>query len=402
MAVVLKKAIATVIVLALAAWVVRYGLLWHAVENPARTVARPAAPPVAYFPQAWYDHGMQAWYAGRTDAAVAAFRRAVAVDVLHADAWIRLARAEAVRGNPAAAAEILTFTDALTSRVVKWKWPQLILARDLGREDIFFDNINFVVPYAPLRSDALQLLDRHLGSDTARVLEVLAPRNLPDYLRWLMRWQRTEDSLRVWSALEGGHAPPDDDLRERYVRFLIAQKEYRRAAEIRERHTGGAGLSNPGFDAPLAGGGFGWQAYTGQGWEVRRVRPGAAGAGHALEVTFSGQANVNAPLVSQVVPVAPGRTGTLSFQWQSRGLTTDQRPLVEIRALEGAGGPWRSAMAPQDTGWREETIAFEIPPDCHAVRVTLRRQRSLRFDNQIKGVLRLDEFRLDSAPPPRP
>jgi hypothetical protein len=233
------------------------------------------------------------------------------------------------------------------------------------------------------------------------VLEVLAPRNLPDYLGWLMRWQRTEDSFRVWSALDA-HAPPDDALRERYVGFLIARKAYRRAAEIRERHTGGTGLSNPGFDAPLAGGGFGWRAHAGEGWEVRRVRPGAAGDGHALEVTFSGQANVNAPLVSQVVPVAPGNTGTLSFQWQSRGLTTDQRPLVEIRALEGAGGPWRSEMAPPDTPWREETIAFDIPPDCHAVRVTLRRQRSLRFDNQIKGVLRLDDFRLDSAPPPRP
>lgn len=384
--------------LGLALWVVQYGLQWHAVAN--RDDPGDLVPPRdwKYFPQVWYEYGMKSWYANRPEAAGDNFRKALSIHVLHVDAWIGLAQAEAAGGRHGVAEAMLQFTCDLTPEVVRWKWPQLLLARDLGREDIFLANINAVVAHHALREDALQLLDRHLGRDTVRVLEVLAAHNLPDYLRWLMKWKRTEDSFQVWTALvrEGSI---DNALYERYVGFLIGQNEFRRASAIRAVFSRHAGLSNPGFEAPLDGDPFGWRVHSGGAWEIRRVRSGRQGD-HALQVTFSGEENVHAGLLGQIIPVPPGSSGTLSFWWRSVKLTTDRRPFVEIRSLEGPSRRWQSDMAPSDTDWRQVTIAFDVPETCHALRVELRRHQSHRFDNKIKGELWLDDFRLETGPLP--
>jgi tetratricopeptide (TPR) repeat protein len=399
MVVFLKKIVPTLLLLLLAVWVVRHGVLWRTIEKRDYVFDESRPGGLQHFARAWYDHGMRAWYQNRLDAAADHFQKAICINVFHVDAWLRLAQVEAARGNAGASIRILTFAYELTRDVVDWKWPQLILARDLGLEDIFFENINFVISYPPLRNDAIQLVDIHMNRDSADVMKRLEPRHLPDYLYWLMKWNRVDDSILVWdAAMEKGLI--NDDVYERYARFLLGRQAFRQAAWSRSQYKGtDEVINNPGFEEPFSNSAFGWRVLSGPGADIRRVRHDAKEGDYALQATFSGKVNLNANIINQIVPVVPGASGSLSFWWRSRDLTTDKHPFLEIRCLEGRGRQsWQSPMVPTTSGWQKENIIFEIPQGCHAVRISLRRHKSNRFDNLIKGVLWLDDFQLEVAP----
>ena len=94
------------------------------------------------------------------------------------DAWLRLAECEAALGNPDKSQKILMFTDFLTTGICRWQWPQMLLARDLGMDEIFLKNANKLLGHQKLSQDTLQLLDLHYKSDTTLVVDVLRAENL--------------------------------------------------------------------------------------------------------------------------------------------------------------------------------------------------------------------------------
>lgn len=393
MAVVLKKVLLTLIVTALSVWALHYGILWRNVQNPANTHDKSGNDTKKYFADAWYNYGLKAWYENDLNLAADYFRNAVGVNVLQVDAWLKLAQVETGSGNTETAGDILKFTNDLTRQVVRWKWSQLLLARELKLDDVFWENINFVIFYPQFQNDALHLSDLHLGSDTEAALNVLESRNLPYYLRWLMTWNRTEDTFRVWRFIEENQLV-DNDLYDRYVHFLISQKEIRQASEIREKYTGIDGMTNPGFELPISNKGFGWRGRTGAHWDIQRVGSGAVRGNYALQVVFSGEENINFQHLSQIVPVVPEKTYSITFWWRSQDLTTDQRPYIEIRGIDCIKSHWKSDMVPAATDWKHENVLFSIPESCYAVTVNLRRNPSHRFDSKIKGLLWLDHFEM--------
>ncbi len=64
-----------------------------------------------FYPKAQYALGMHAWLQQQPERAAGFFRQAVSQDVLHLDAWLRLAETEAALGSEEKAKDILTFTD---------------------------------------------------------------------------------------------------------------------------------------------------------------------------------------------------------------------------------------------------------------------------------------------------
>lgn len=391
MAVVLKKALLTFIMVVLSIWAIHYGISWRAAKNPQYTYSKSETDSIKYFADVWYNFGLKAWYENDLNLAADYFRNAVGVNVLHVDAWLKLAQVETGSGNTETAGDILRFTNDLTRKVVQWKWSQLLLARGLKLDDIFWENINFVIPYGQFQDNALYLSD--MGNDTTKALDVLESRNLPYYLRWLMKWNRTEDTFRVWRFIEEKQIV-DDDLYDRYIHFLISQKEIRRASEIREKYIGIDGITNPGFELPLSNKGFGWRIRTGTHWDIQRVGSGVIHGNYALQVVFSGEENINFQHLSQIVPVLPEKTYSITLWWRSQDLTTDQRPYIEIRGVDCINSHWKSDMAPPATDWKQENILFSIPESCYAVAVSLRRNPSHRFDSKIKGILWLDHFEM--------
>jgi hypothetical protein len=132
---------------------------------------------------------------------------------------------------------ILMFTTDMTDQVFRWKWSQMMLARELGMEKCLLrQHANYLLSGKVLQQDALQMLHTHLDGDASAVVAVLEPAHLPAYLDWLMRWGMTDESLAVWQALTA-FGEPDGETALRYAHFLVNHKRIDASVDIWQNGT---------------------------------------------------------------------------------------------------------------------------------------------------------------------
>jgi hypothetical protein len=94
------------------------------------------------------------------------------------------------------------------------------------------------------------------------------------------------------------------------------------------------------------------------------------------------------------VAVEPGQAYELRFVAKSERLSTDRGPYMEVRGMECPG---LRAISPEITGsrpWSSEIVTFEVPEECRVVRVAVRRDESLKFDNKIAGDFWIDDLEI--------
>jgi tetratricopeptide (TPR) repeat protein len=393
---ILIRILTTAILSILGCWTVYSNWPQRAIRFNNYSFSEEEAQRLRFYPKAQYAHGMHAWLQHKPERAGSCFRQAVSQDVLHLDAWLRLAEIEAALGRAEKARAILRFTTEMTDQVFRWKWSQMLLAKELGMENSLYRNTNFLLSGKVLVQDTLQLLHTHLDGDASAVVAVLEPAHLEAYLDWLMRWGMTDESLTVWQALTAV-AEPDRETALRYAHFLVNHKRIDPSVDIWQHYTGRTGLTNPGFEKPISGKGFDWR-YWGEKdgtWSLRRVNDETAEGNYALKITFNGQENIAFHHLYQIFAVYPHEKYRLTYEWKSRGITTDQGPFVEVSSYGKRGLYQAGPMITGSQGWHEKAIEFEIPADCRAAVVRLRRRASMRFDAKIRGMVWVDSFRLD-------
>jgi len=393
----IAKSLITVVLLVLSSWLLVHNWQHRAVFYKDYAFEAQELETFRHFPAALYALGRNAWFNNDAAAAARFFRRAVRGNIFYMDAWLKLAQAETVLERPDQARSILKFSDARTRNVFRWKWDQILLSNELGMEDIVFHNINFLVKHGKKLQDAFQLQDTLVGGNAVRSVEVLEPENLTPFLEWLMRWGRVDDAEFVWDKIaETGIQ--DQDIRSKYVHFLVGKKQVLRAAEISRAGGGpGEGLTNPGFEDEISGRGFDWR-YTPNNkgrWTIRQTLFGAFSGTRCLKIMFEGKENISFGHLYQIVPVDPMTDYRLTYGWRSRDLTTDQGPLVDIYGYDCDGFYRNGPMMLGTNEWREQKIEFTVPEDCRAVVVRLYRRSSRRFDSKIGGTLWLDDFKLE-------
>ena len=99
------------VLLALGCWTVYFNWPQRAVWQADYAFSDQEAQQLKFYPKAQYALGMHAWLQQQPERAAGFFRQAVSQDVLHLDAWLRLAETEAALGSEEKAKAILTFTD---------------------------------------------------------------------------------------------------------------------------------------------------------------------------------------------------------------------------------------------------------------------------------------------------
>jgi hypothetical protein len=351
------------------------------------------------YPVALYAHGLRAWQTLQPERASTHFKLAVKQDPLFVDAWLHLAQSEAALGKKEPARAIASFTADMIGPVSHRKWQQLLLVKELQMPALLKRTANDLLFLKVLTQDTLQLLHTHFKADPQALISVLDPAHWEHYLDWLMRWQMTDESLALWRSMSAQTAP-EAAVALRLVDFLLGQKRVDPAAAIWRAYTGYAGLTNPGFEAPVSGQGFDWRYGTqNPDWTLRRVRAPVSQGEHALQIDFNGRENISFYHLSQIFPATPGGHYRLVYSWKSRELTTDKGPFVEIFGFDGQG---LYAAGPMITGthdWHEVSIDFQMPDTCRAAIVRLRRNPSNRFDSKIRGSLWIDDFRLEKNDP---
>ncbi|MCB2148587.1 MAG: hypothetical protein KQI81_19065 [Deltaproteobacteria bacterium] len=389
------RIIVSAILILVGCWTVHYHWPQRSIRFHSYSYSEEEARQLSSHPEAQYAHGMHAWLQQQPERAARFFRQAVSQDVLFFDAWLRLAETEAAAGRNEKARAILAFTAGMTDQVFRWKWSQMVLARELGMEKYLYRNTNYLLSRKVLEQDALQLLHTHLGGEAPAVLAVLEPENRAAYLDWLMRWGLTDESLTVWQAMTAG-AEPDRETALRVAHFLVVHKRIAESMDIWRKYTGICGLTNPGFEAEITGLGFDWYHWGEKdgNWDLKRVETEAVEGNYALKITFNGHKNISFQHLHQIFEVTPQEKYRLTYAWKSNWITTDEGPFVEVVGYDQQGLYRAGPMITGTQGWQEESIEFEVPADCHAAVVRLRRRTSMRFDAKIRGTVWLDNFRL--------
>ena len=392
---ILSRILITIVLSILGCWTVYYCWPQRSVRYGSYTYSDKEAHRLRFYPKAQYAHGMRAWFQQQPEVATRFFRQAVSQNVLFGDAWLRLSETELAMGYEKKAKEILTFTTNMTDKVFRWKWPQMLLARELDMQKRFYRDTNYLLSHKVLQQDALQLLHTHFEGRASAVVSVLDPAHLTVYLNWLIQWGMTDESLLVWSAMTEV-LEPDKEVALRYSHFLLNHKRVTESIDIWQKYAGSGSLTNPGFEKDMTCQGFDWRYYGEKDgrWELKRDNYEAAEGDFALKITFNGKENISFQHLFQIIPVNPEEKYRLTYAWKSTGLTTDQGLFVEIYSYDSQGLYQTSPMITGTHGWREDSIQFEIPEGCHAAVLRLRRQPSKRFDSKIKGMLWIDDFRL--------
>jgi hypothetical protein len=394
----IARCIATITLLVLGSWLIYHNWQLRRIRYENYSYTAEEAKKLKNFPDAQFVYGMREWSRGNAWKASQFFRQAVSEDPLYVDAWLRLAESQATLGHPEESRTILMFVDELASGVYRWQWPQMLLARDLGDDEIFLKNANDLLSHRKLVQDTLHLLDFHYNSETAAMTNNLQAENLVPYLKWLMRWGRVDDTGIVWQRIvKAGR--PDPDVVLQYTHFLVGQKKVLAAQEIWSTFNGTEGMTNPGFEKEITRRGFDWRYWEDkkENWEIRRVLSSNSEESHELRIWFAGEENISFHHLYQVVPVVPLESYRLSYRWKSKWITTDQGPFVEVYGYDQKGLHQKGSMIKGTNLWQTETLEFKPPEECHAVVVRLRRLKSHRFDSKIAGTLWLDDFKLEKT-----
>ncbi|HSW39716.1 MAG TPA: tetratricopeptide repeat protein [Acidobacteriota bacterium] len=204
------------------------------------------------------------------------------------------------------------------------------------------------------------------------------PSSVFGYINRLLAGNRIEEAYAVWNnAL----------LKARSLRPLSSR--YQAVSG-----TAGSGIENlawnGSFENDILQGGFDWRFadISGVGFFVDSSR--RMEGLKSLRVRFDG-VNLSAPVLMQIIPVPSPGTYTLDFYARSENLTTDQTPYMAVHGYpEMSGASGRSESFPASADWRRYTVNFDVRPGSDAIRLSLHRDASKKFDNQLRGALWLD------------
>jgi hypothetical protein len=398
---VIAKSTVTLVLIGLSSWLLIHNWQHRAEFHKDYAYSTDEIETFRHFPEALYHIGLKFWFDNDTTAAAPFFRKAAIQDVLFVDAWLKLAQSEMILGNPDKAKTILQFLDKLTRNIFRWKWEQILLANELGIDDLLFDNINYMIKNGKKVQDSFQLFDGYVDGNAIGAIQVLDTGNLTSYLKWLIQWGRVDDAKIVWQKIMASGIQ-NKDIQLKYINFLVGQKQVKEAADIRRQSVDHAdSITNSGFENKITGQGFDWRFTANQKgkWTIRRTLSGAFSGEHCLIIRFEGKENISFAHLYQIVPIEPMTPYRLTYHWRSRDLTTDQGPFVDIYGYDCKGYFANSSMMLGTHGWQKQDIEFTAPEDCHAVVIRLHRRPSHRFDSKISGRLWLDDFSLEKNQP---
>ena len=394
--IILLRLLITFFILTVGIWSIHYSWRQRSVRYESYVYDDKEAQQLSKYPKAQYAHGMQAFLDSDYIKASKFFLRSIDQNVLFLDGWLRLAESEAAIGREQKAAEILNFTTGLTEKVYRWKWPQMLIALELGIFDRIYDNANYLLSHGMLVQDTLHLINSFFNGDAVKVVSVLRDEHYPEYLDWLIQCSMIEESLVVWRRITANERA-DLQTALKYAHFLLYNKYVAEADNIWREYTGIAGLTNPGFEKVITHQGFDWYFSEEQNknWAIKRLKKDSIEGDYALKVSFNGKENINFHHIHQIISVVPKGKYRLTYAWKSQRITSDQGPFFVITSFDVAGLYYAGPMITGTTGWHNESIEFDIPNGCHAALIRLCRLPSQRFDSKISGDLYLDDFRIE-------
>jgi hypothetical protein len=254
------------------------------------------------------------------------------------------------------------------------------------------------------------LLATRATRDNGAILEDMLPRQAStvfDYLNFQIETGNMVAAEQVWLWMLQSKLP--FDLREAfpYLDALIRHQDAGRlaaawsdlnerfSAQIRPRTNSPNLITNGEFRFDILNGGLDWRVVPAEGAAVSVDTQDSLEGSRALRIEFNGKHNLDYEHVFQYVLVQPNTRYRFSASLRANGITTDSGPRFQIFDAFDMGKLFLSTEnVAGTTGWSPERVVFKTRADTHLLIVRIARPASSKLDNQIRGVVWIDQVSL--------
>ena len=338
--------------------------------------------------------------------AISYYRESVRLCPLQGGCWLDLSKAYQITGRIKDAENAMERALRLNPKNPAVMWEAGVFYLINGNVDIAVTTLREFVLLKPEKQEEVYDLFWKLQLDPQYVLTSIVPYTYPYYKRYflyLLSAERTEEMHTLWSKMTG--FPAEDELFVRYTDYLVAHSHYEEAEHVwkdfvEKKFTGktedqSSLIYNGSFEFEILNGGFDWKIGKTEGAKVFLDSDTHIRGGRSLGVAFDGKHNPVITIASQVVRVAPGANYLLRGYIKTDKLTTTNGVFFSVEGHNCKGMYKKSEVLTGNNFWREVTIEFTTPPDCSALSVNLRREKSDKLDNKIGGTAWVDGISLN-------
>jgi hypothetical protein len=218
-----------------------------------------------------------------------------------------------------------------------------------------------------------------------------------------------DPALAVWKGQQERRLPLAVDETVALVDALIGENRIVEAQQIwqeglqvsnwpREPEAKESLVMNGGFENEIANGGFDWREIPLDGASFDFDSAITHSGTRSLRIEFDGTENVNFGHLFQYVPVASGARYHFSAFVRTEGVSTDRGIGFEILDPQH---PDRVQVATAEligtNAWTLLESDLVTGPDTQALKITLRRMPSWKFDNKLSGTVWVDDVALTPA-----
>jgi len=323
----------------------------------------------------WSDLGAAYDWAGRTNEALSAFKRALLLFPNSPEINWRFANfafrahkiPEALRSlRVVLAGNSPAHRDVFRLAVSATRDNRATLEMLPPQASVFFDYLNFEIETGNVTAAEqvwLLLLQQKLPFELAQAFP---------YLDALIQHRQPDRLVAAWSALA-----------ERFP------------AQIGPLITSSNLVANGSFEHDILNGGLDWRVVPVEGAVVSLDSQDAFEGARALRIEFNGNRNLDYGHVFQYVAVQPNTRYRFSSAMRVKGITTDSGPRFQVFDAFNMGKLLQSTENIVGTsGWFSQLLEFKTNSDTRLLLVRVARPPSNKLDAQISGVVWIDQVSL--------
>jgi len=245
--------------------------------------------------------------------------------------------------------------------------------------------------------------------DDRAILEMLPPQTSVffDYLSFAMEAGNVPASEQAWLRLLQLKLPFDLRQAFPYLDALIQHREPDRLAAawsaLAERFPEQIGplmtkpnlVANGSFERDLLNGGMDWRVVPVEGAVAGLDSRGAFEGSRALRIAFNGKRNLDYGHVFQYVSVQPNTRYRFSGAMRVSGITTDSGPRFQVFDAFNIQDLFLSTEHAVGTSdWSSQQLEFKTKANTRLLMVRVARPPSEKLDNQIGGTVWIDQVSL--------
>ncbi len=245
--------------------------------------------------------------------------------------------------------------------------------------------------------------------DNRAILQMLPPQASVffDYLNFEMETGNVTAAEQVWLRLLQLKLPFDLRQAFPYLDALIQHREPGRLVAVwsalAERFPAQIGplvnnsnlVTNESFEHDILEGGFDWRIVPVDGAVVSMDFQDAFEGARALRIEFDGKRNLDYGHVWQYVAVQPNTHYRFSGALRVKGISTDSGPRFQLFDAFDMGKLFLSTESTVGTsGWSSQHLEFKTKADTRLLIVRVARPPSGKLDNRIGGTAWIDRVSL--------